>query len=103
MTARLIAPYVQVDARDIHYISALYEAEEKDWVQLARSLDDNKSCVMMVGHNEGLTDFVNRMTGYLSENIPTSGMVIIDFAIDHWSELKTGCCIDYFFPRRGRG
>jgi phosphohistidine phosphatase len=49
----------------------------------------------MIGHNPALHDLANELIGSgevearesLNEKLPTSGLVVIDFAFDDWSEL----------------
>ena len=43
---------------------------------------------MLVGHNPTWTDLCHRLTRDYLENIPTSGIIVIDFDIGHWGELS---------------
>ena len=54
---------------------------------------------MVVGHNPGLQDLAVMLTASgdvgarerLREKLPTSGLVIIDFAFDDWGKLHPQC------------
>ena len=40
---------------------------------------------MIVGHNPGLTDFVNFLVPGLTSNLPTAGVVSVEIEQDDWS------------------
>jgi len=40
---------------------------------------------MIVGHNPGLTDFVNFLVPGLTNNLPTAGVVSVEIEQDDWS------------------
>ena len=42
---------------------------------------------MVFGHNYAFTNLVNQLGNKYIENVPTSGMVKIDFEIEHWKDL----------------
>jgi phosphohistidine phosphatase len=56
---------------------------------------DASTALLLVGHNPGLHDLANTLIGSgdvearesLNEKLPTSGLVVIDFAFDDWSKL----------------
>jgi phosphohistidine phosphatase len=52
---------------------------------------------MMVGHNPGLTDFVNELLKEDIDNVPTAGVVGAQLSITHWKEATWGCGKLLFF------
>ena len=42
----------------------------------------------LIGHNPAITNIANQFAGDLTDNVPTSGQVCIDFSIRSW----TGIC-----------
>jgi len=72
----------------------IYNAGTQTLAELIRETDDARS-LLVVGHNPGLHDLATELIGSgdvearesLNEKLPTSGLVVIDFAFDHWSEL----------------
>ena len=42
---------------------------------------------MIVAHNPGLTNFVNLMTDLALWNLPTTGMLVINFDVDSWEMI----------------
>ena len=56
---------------------------------------------MVVGHNPGLTDFANFLVPGLTNNLPTSGVVSVQFKGDDWSlyEQPKTELIAYDYPK----
>jgi phosphohistidine phosphatase len=72
----------------------IYNASTDTLADLVRETGDAKA-LLLVGHNPGLHDLANTLIGSgdvearesLNEKLPTSGLVVIDFAFDDWSKL----------------
>jgi phosphohistidine phosphatase len=85
----------------VTFEDALYHAESGAILELARESPRSAHCVLMVGHNPGLHDAARMLiaTGdtaareRLNEGLPTSGLLVIDFAGNDWKKLH---------PRSGR-
>ncbi|MBK8438362.1 MAG: histidine phosphatase family protein [Rhodobacter sp.] len=63
-------------------------------------------CVMVIGHNPGIAEFAHRLvskTPMSSEftRYPTGATLVVDFAIDAWSEVAfgQGVTVDFVVPR----
>jgi phosphohistidine phosphatase len=56
--------------------------------------------VLVVGHNPGLEELVEQLTGE-HHDLPTAALVHITLAIDDWSEVSagTGSIVDAWRPR----
>jgi phosphohistidine phosphatase len=86
----------------------IYNAGTETLADLIRETDDARS-LLLVGHNPGLHDLATELIGSgdvearesLNEKLPTSGLVVIDFAFDDWSELhdSAGRLERYVTPR----
>lgn len=81
----------------------LYGASATELLGLARAAngrpaDDKLQSLMIIAHNPGLHEFALDLTSAqqhpsepeLQDNLPTSGLVVIDFAIEDWNELMPG-------------
>ena len=66
------------------------------------SLDNNYQKVMLFGHNYAFTSLVNRFGSIYIENLPTSGLVKIDFDIDSWEDVNKGVTSLVLFPKNLR-
>jgi len=82
-------------------VERLYDATPQAIIDVIKDTPATAHSLLVVGHNPGLheTALMLVATGdvdareALREKLPTSGLVIIDFAIDDWSKLH---------PRSGR-
>jgi phosphohistidine phosphatase len=89
----------------------IYNARTQTLADLVRETED-AGVLLMVGHNPGFHDLANELIGSgdaearetLSEKLPTSGLVVIDFAFDDWAELHDSSGrLDRFVTPRSLG
>jgi phosphohistidine phosphatase len=71
-----------------NYDDQLYHVSSEDLLQAIRAYDNNLSSAMIIAHNPGLTNFVNLLTDLNLWNLPTTGMIVIDFNVSSWEEIK---------------
>jgi phosphohistidine phosphatase len=91
MTAQLIAIEVGVAPAIIQKRERLYLAPPKDLLALARELGGTAQHLWMVGHNPGISEFADQLSGERDiDNMPTCAVVQMDFDIDDWSDLAWG-------------
>lgn len=87
-TAKIVAEALQYPAKSLQIEKALYLATAETILELICGQDDNIGDLLIVGHNPGLTDLVNELLPSLSmHNLPTSGVVAIDFKTEEWSRI----------------
>ncbi|HML84636.1 MAG TPA: histidine phosphatase family protein [Bacteroidales bacterium] len=86
-TAKLIAVGIQFPVNEIQYSHSLYLCDPEKIFDQLYPLDDIFKSAMIVGHNPTLTNFVNQYLPKPLEWLPTSGLAIIDFKTDKWTEL----------------
>ena len=57
---------------------------------------------MIIAHNPGLTNFINLMTNLTLDNLPTTGILVIDFDCNNWNNISTENCslVDLKFPKQ---
>ena len=73
----------------------IYNASPDTLIRLIRETRDAKT-LLVVGHNPGLHDLALALIASgdtetrerLAEKLPTSGLVVIDFAFDDWSRVQ---------------
>ena len=88
--ARLTAEAVAETARfagEILLDPHLYMARPADIVSLLRTVQENAETVMIVGHNPGLEELVEQLTGE-RQDLPTATLAQIALPIDEWRDLK---------------
>jgi phosphohistidine phosphatase len=91
-TAKKIAKVLKYPKADIKTERRLYHADEDTMLSIVTELKDKHNVVMIFSHNPGLTDFVNSlMNGQLDiDNVPTCGIVALQFDIVNWKEVSWG-------------
>jgi len=86
-TAKIIAEALDYPIGDIEEVDGLYHAGVNTWLDFISSLEDSLSCVMCFGHNPVLTELAHFEFDCELGNIPTCGVLTLDFATDHWTEV----------------
>ena len=100
-TARLVAKQLGYPIEFIQGEAELYLASPDTIVDVVAQQDDGFNDVMLFGHNPGITELANRLTGSRIDNVPTCGIVAIDATIDTWADLGPETCeLAYFdYPK----
>ena len=74
-------------ARELGVEPSLYLATPADIIAALNGVpDDTASSVMIVGHNPGLEDLIEQLTGE-GRDLPTAALVHLEIAIDSWRDL----------------
>jgi phosphohistidine phosphatase len=104
-TARIIAEALGFAEESIHLDSALYMAEVPALLETIAGVPDSTEELALVGHNYGITDLAEWLTGRSIGNIPTCGAVGIEFDCRSWSELKEGSgrLLLFDYPKKHSG
>ncbi len=99
-TAQLIADASGYE-RDIIVSRDIYHAETDTYIELLRQITEKVSSVMIVGHNPGLEEFVEELSGdYV--RMPTAALVVITLPISSWSHIDSevaGRIVNVWLPR----
>jgi phosphohistidine phosphatase len=77
---------------------SLYEAGGAAFLDVVRHGPDKAKSLLLVGHNPTIAEMASRLTGTgergalagLAGKFPTSALAVIDFDVDHWSEIDEG-------------
>lgn len=65
----------------------LYHADYRDLLGLIGEIEDVHGDVVLCGHNPELTDFCNFVADRQIENLPTCGVVSLDFSVESWKDI----------------
>jgi phosphohistidine phosphatase len=77
----------------------VYDATPHGILALIKDTPASVHTLLVIGHNPGLHEFALMLIASgdidarerLREKLPTSGLIIIDFAFDNWSKLHPQC------------
>ncbi|QJD31289.1 histidine phosphatase family protein [Methylococcus geothermalis] len=89
-TARLIAGEVGYDKDAIVIEEGVYLGGGQAIAALVQTLSDDDERVYLVGHNPGLSEAASRLTGENLGEMPTCGIVAIEFPVDSWAHVMEG-------------
>ena len=103
-TAKLLAEELDFPQEKITEDDGAYHAAGSGLVELIRAFTDNFKCIMLVGHNPGFTDLANYLKepDYYIGNVPTCGVVAIEFAVNHWIDVSkhSGRMLFFDYPKK---
>ncbi|MFH1196257.1 MAG: histidine phosphatase family protein [bacterium] len=100
-TAMIFAEALGFNKKDIIKKESLYEADFEDILNNIRELDNSAESAILFGHNPGLTIFNNYMTDKQIENLPTCGILEIEFDLESWRDIEeySGKLISFDYPK----
>lgn len=87
-TAVLVAAELGYEEKNIRIEMSLYGANTEEIHRFIQNLDDPLNKVMLVGHNPAFTQAVEHFSGTSIGNLPTSGVVRLDFDVKKWQNVK---------------
>jgi phosphohistidine phosphatase len=74
----------------LHYNPSQYAATVPVLIGLVQGVDPAVHTLLLVGHNPESTALANVLGGLAIDNIPTSGIVALEFALATWQEVTAG-------------
>ncbi|MDG1760402.1 MAG: histidine phosphatase family protein [Flavobacteriaceae bacterium] len=80
---------------------ALYDFDGRSLKEFVYSLPDHLETVLVFSHNHALTALANLWGGFVTDNVPTSGVVILDFDVSLWSTIESANA-QCLFPKQFR-
>ncbi|WP_045689976.1 SixA phosphatase family protein [Hymenobacter sp. AT01-02] len=98
-TAALVAKEIDYPHEKIQVVESIYEATVLDLLQVVRQCPDEADSVLLVGHNNTLTDFANLLSPSSIPDMPTASIVCIKFSCAHWAEVDQANAEFYFFDK----
>ncbi|MCB0398752.1 MAG: histidine phosphatase family protein [Winogradskyella sp.] len=68
----------------------LYDFGGENVINFIKRLSNNYDSVMLFGHNHAFTSIANIFGDKFIDNLPTSGLIKLNFDISDWKDLKKG-------------
>lgn len=98
-TALIFAQNISYPIESIVYKDDLYTFDDKQLEKVIKSCDNSFDSVILFGHNEAITNFVNKFGDVFIENVPTSGFVSLQFDAENWNNINKGKTHKTIFPK----
>jgi len=100
-TARLFAQAIGYPIEFIQSEPELYLADPDTILDVIAGQDNAFNDLVVCGHNPGITELACDLSRTHIDNVPTSGLVVLETATDSWDQLGRSHCelIDFDYPK----
>ena len=97
-TAIIFAQNISFPIESIIFKEELYTFDERKLEQIIKLCPNDYDNLILFGHNEAITNFVNKFGNIFIDNVSTSGFVNIIFDNNSWKDIKKGVTKKVIFP-----
>ncbi|TXE11518.1 histidine phosphatase family protein [Seonamhaeicola algicola] len=98
-TSKIFLKHLNINGSNIEYLYKLYDFAGADLTDVIKNTSKKVNNLLVFGHNHAITAFVNTFGSAYVDNVPTSGVVIINFDVDDWNLINEGETIKTIFPK----
>ena len=99
-TALIFAQNLSFPIESIVFRDDLYTFDENQLEKVIKSCNNIFENVILFGHNEAITNFVNKFGDIYIDNVPTAGFVSLEFEEENWERIKKGKTKKLIFPKK---
>ena len=96
---KIFTKKMDISEKIIQINPTIYDFEGGKTADFIKSLDDTYEKIMLFGHNYAFTNLVNTLGSTYIENLPTSGLVLIEFDVKSWKDINKGISKLILFPK----
>ncbi|GJL54404.1 MAG: phosphohistidine phosphatase SixA [Nitrospirales bacterium] len=99
-TAQILAKMIDYAEGGIQFDERIYEGEPKDLMSVIQDVNAVMACVMLVGHNPALTQFVKSLAHCAIPNMCPCSMAVLQVSIDSWDDVGRASAelLDFDYP-----
>jgi len=83
-TAEYFCDKLKYDIDKVQFDKRIYESSVDDILQVVHETDEKVKTLVIIGHNPSLTYFANLFIEEKIEELPTTGVVWMEFKTDNW-------------------
>jgi phosphohistidine phosphatase len=98
-TALVFAKNIVFPIEKIIFKNELYTFDAYQLEKIIKSCPNEINNLILFGHNEAISNFVNKFGNRFIDHVPTAGLVAIQFETDDWAEIQKGKTIKILFPK----
>lgn len=89
-TAMIVVKTIDFRLNKFQISKDLYDFSGESVMDFVKNLDKKLNTVLIFGHNHAFTEIVNKWGNQSIENLPTAGLVQLQFETDHWDTISFG-------------
>ncbi len=101
-TAIIFCRQLYFPLNEFKVVERLYDFSGNDILQFIKELDNELKTVIIFGHNHAFTHIANSLGNTYIENVPTSGLVQLQFDVENWASIERGTTEKTIFPKELR-
>ena len=98
-TAVIFGRVLDYPVESLRILSSCYDFSGESVLETIRTQDADDKTLFVFGHNYALTSLVNALGDQYVENVPTAGLVELQFKAAHWKDISRGKTIHQIFPK----
>lgn len=98
-TAVIFAQNLSYPIENIVFKEDLYTFDDFQLENVIKSCNNLYENVILFGHNAAITNFVNKFGDAFIMNVPTAGLVSIEFETNLWENIHKGKTTNMLFPK----
>ncbi len=98
-TATIFCQNLEINNDYVLLKDEIYTFDVKKLKQAIKNCENKHNTLIIFGHNDAITDFVDKFGNDFIKNVPTTGVVMMRFEQDDWQDIKNGTVTKTIFPR----
>ncbi|MDH7445680.1 SixA phosphatase family protein [Aquimarina sp. 2201CG14-23] len=101
-TAKIILDNLDFDDSIFSLEPKLYDFNGHQVMEVIKGCSDEINTLMIFGHNHAFTSIANLYGNKVIDNLPTAGLVGIEFEVNDWKSISVGNTFLTLFPKELR-
>ena len=98
-TAKIILDHLGFSQNIFELESKLYDFSGDQVIEVIKSCEDDINSLMIFGHNHAFTSIANFYGNEVIDNLPTAGVIGIEFNVTRWKDISVGKNVLTLFPK----
>jgi len=98
-TANIVLEHLGVSSSKFSLEQDLYDFGGNQVIEVVKKCNNDINTLMIFGHNHAFTSIVNLYGSEKIDNLPTAGVVGIEFDITSWKDMSVGKNLLKIFPK----
>jgi len=102
ITANIVLEQMGIEEEFLSLEPKLYDFNGHHVIEVIKACDNAVNTLMIFGHNHAFTSIANLYGSTIIDNLPTAGVVGIQFDTNNWNEIEVGKTVLTIFPKQLR-
>ena len=100
-TCRFFMKALDISNASLIISDNLYHASPNAVLNEISNVENDVETILLFGHNPTMTFLANKYSSTFVDNVPTCGILMVDFSIDNWSEVgdAQGVLSAFYYPK----